>query len=86
MHDRVSNLILSGGSDGYVRLWSFAKINEAEADEDSNSTAITPLDELLIAPGRDYVAYILYPLYREGNRLKIPRGDDPSPDEGALNP
>ena len=52
MHDRASNLILSGGSDGFVRLWQFTQINEAEADEDAHSTAITPVDELLIAPGR----------------------------------
>jgi hypothetical protein len=52
MHDRTSNLILSGGADGYIRLWQFSKINDAEADEDKNSTTISPIDELLIAPGR----------------------------------
>jgi WD40 repeat protein len=51
LHDRASNVILSGGDDGFVRLWQFSKINEAEADEDSSGTTIAPMDELHIAPG-----------------------------------
>ena len=51
LHDRTSNVILSGGDDGIVRLWQFTKINEAEPDEDASTTTITPLDELHIAPG-----------------------------------
>lgn len=51
MHDHASNVILSGGADGVVRLWSFAKVNEAEAEEDSNHMVISPVDEIVIAPG-----------------------------------
>lgn len=29
LHDRGSNTIVSGGADGWVRLWDFNKINEA---------------------------------------------------------
>ena len=51
IHDRKANIILSAGADGYVRLWDFVKLNEAEADEDAHTLAITPLDEVLVAPG-----------------------------------
>lgn len=56
LHDRASNLIVSGGADGYVRIWDFTRINEAEAGEDSNNVEITPADELLIAPGASCVS------------------------------
>ncbi|KAJ9527700.1 hypothetical protein QJQ45_025974 [Haematococcus lacustris] len=51
LHDRPSNLVVSGGADGYVRLWDFNVISDAEADEDSHYLAIKPVDELLIAQG-----------------------------------
>ncbi|KAL6756288.1 hypothetical protein V8C86DRAFT_2652820 [Haematococcus lacustris] len=51
LHDRPSNLVVSGGADGYVRLWDFNVISDAEADEDSHYLAIKPVDELLIVQG-----------------------------------
>eukprot|EP00798_Chlamydomonas_sp_ICE-L_P007462 gene7462-603_t len=42
MHERTSNTIISGGADGYVRLWDFAAVNDAEPEEDAHDFAIQP--------------------------------------------
>jgi len=46
-----TKVILSGGSDGYVRIWDFNKINEAEPGEDSHLAYVDPTDEVLVSPG-----------------------------------
>lgn len=50
-HDAASNTIISGGADGFIRLWDFQRIMDAEAPEDSHTLAISPLDEVLIGEG-----------------------------------
>ena len=51
LHDRPSNTIVSAGADGYVRLWDFNKINDAEPETDGHTLAITPVDEVQVAQG-----------------------------------
>ncbi|KAF5842039.1 hypothetical protein DUNSADRAFT_9608 [Dunaliella salina] len=49
--DLKTRVILSGGSDGFVRMWDFDKMNEAEPGEDSHVAYVDPTDELLVSPG-----------------------------------
>lgn len=51
LHDAASNMALTAGSDGYVRLWSFTAISSAEPPEDSNTVVLQPMAEILIAAG-----------------------------------
>ncbi|GIM11863.1 hypothetical protein Vretimale_15319 [Volvox reticuliferus] len=56
LHDRASGVILSAGADGYVRVWDFNQVNDAEPREDGHSLELKPLDEVLVAPGAHLVA------------------------------
>ncbi|GLC74134.1 Cilia- and flagella-associated protein 44 [Pleodorina starrii] len=51
LHDRATGVILSAGADGYVRVWDFNQVNDAEPREDGNSLDLRPLDEVLLAAG-----------------------------------
>jgi WD40 repeat protein len=51
VHDTASKHIITGGADGYIRLWDYGRLNEAEADDDAHHVGIDPVDELLLAEG-----------------------------------
>ena len=47
----TSKHIITGGADGYIRLWDLGRLNEAEADDDAHHACIDPVDELLLHDG-----------------------------------
>ncbi|EFJ51830.1 hypothetical protein VOLCADRAFT_103323 [Volvox carteri f. nagariensis] len=58
LHDRASGVILSAGADGYVRVWDFNQVNDAEPREDGHSLELKPLDEVPVAPGAHLVSLL----------------------------
>ncbi|KAG2482730.1 hypothetical protein HYH03_018361 [Edaphochlamys debaryana] len=66
LHDRAASMLLSAGGDGYVRIWDYNAVNDAEPGEEGPSVALTPVDEVPVAPGQHLVA-----LLREGKRWVV---------------
>ncbi|CAM9328137.1 unnamed protein product, partial [Hapterophycus canaliculatus] len=49
--DRTDMLVVTAGTDGYVRWWSFADVDAADAEDDSMCCEVVPARELYIAEG-----------------------------------
>lgn len=49
--DRTDMLVVTSGSDGYIRWWSFADIDAADSEDDSMCCEVVPVRELFIGEG-----------------------------------
>ena len=54
--DAESGRVYTAGADGYVRVWDYQTLNDAEPGEDSAEAHVDALDEFLIPRGEPFLA------------------------------
>lgn len=53
LHDAETDYVLSGGGDGWLRLWDMQRLAEAEPAEGSNSVELAPAVSVPLPGARD---------------------------------